>query len=65
MQDRLNKPERQRRPTYVYVDECGDYLNSRDVNIEDILEKGRKFNVGITLAHQQIQQLPQDVMILK
>lgn len=61
MQDRLNKPEHHRRKCYVYVDECGDYLNTADVNITDILEKGRKYNVGMTLAHQQIQQLPQEV----
>ena len=61
MQDRLNRPEEHRRKCYVYIDECGDYLNSSDANISDILEKGRKYNVSLTLAHQQIQQLPQDI----
>lgn len=61
MQDRLNRPEKHRRKCYLYIDECGDYLQSHDVNITDILEKGRKFNVSVTLAHQQIQQLPVEV----
>ena len=61
MLDRLNRPQIKRRKTYVYVDECGDYLSSDDVNITDILEKGRKFNVGLTLAHQHTQQLPPNV----
>ena len=61
MQDRLNRPPEHRRKTYVYIDECGDYLQTDDVNITDILEKGRKYNVGITLAHQQVNQLPQNV----
>lgn len=61
MQDRLNRPHEHRRKTYVYIDECGDYLQTDDVNITDILEKGRKYNVGITLAHQQVNQLPQNV----
>lgn len=62
MQDRANRPEHHRRKCYVYVDECGDYLNSSDVNITDILEKGRKYNVSITLAHQHDGQLPPDVL---
>jgi hypothetical protein len=61
MQDRLNRPPEHRRKTHLYIDECGDYLQTEDVNITDILEKGRKYNVGVTLAHQQINQLPPDV----
>jgi predicted ATPase len=58
MQDRANRRPEHRRKAYVYVDECGDYLQSADTNITDILEKGRKYNVGITLAHQHLGQLP-------
>lgn len=61
MQDRLNRPPEHRRKTYLYIDECGDYLQTEDVNVTDILEKGRKYNVGVTLAHQQINQLPPNV----
>lgn len=61
MQNRANRPPEHRRKCYVYIDECGDYLSTSDVNITDILEKGRKYNVSLTLAHQQIRQLPDDV----
>ncbi|MFC1689177.1 type IV secretion system DNA-binding domain-containing protein [Pseudomonadota bacterium] len=61
MQNRANQPESGRRKAYVYVDECGDYLQTADTNVTDILEKGRKYNVGITLAHQHINQLPVEV----
>lgn len=61
MQDRLNSPEHHRRKCYLYIDECGDYLETHDVNITDILEKGRKYNVAITLAHQQTKLLPVEV----
>ena len=48
-------------PTQVFIDELGDYLNSDDTNIRDLLEKGRKRNVGMTLAHQQLSQIPAKV----
>lgn len=41
-------------PTFVYIDECQEYV---DENVALILEQARKFNVGVTLAHQYIGQL--------
>ena len=46
-------PEK-RLPTFVYVDECQDYLDS---NVALILEQARKFKVGMVLAHQYVGQL--------
>ena len=43
-----------RMPTFVYVDECQEYL---DQNVALILEQARKFKVGMILAHQYIGQL--------
>lgn len=43
-----------RLPTFVYIDECQDYL---DQNVALILEQARKFQVGMVLAHQYIGQL--------
>lgn len=43
-----------RLPTFVYVDECQDYL---DQNVSLILEQARKYNVGMVLAHQYLGQL--------
>lgn len=44
----------QRKPAFVYIDECQDYL---DQNVSLILEQARKFNVGMILAHQYLGQL--------
>lgn len=53
-QERATIPADQRLPCFVYIDECHDYL---DDNVAQILEQARKFNVGLTLAHQYIGQL--------
>lgn len=46
--------EDRRTPTYVYVDEAQEYF---DDTIETILSQARKYRVGITLAHQTLDQL--------
>lgn len=53
-QERATLARGDRLPTFVYVDECADYL---DQNVSVILEQARKFNVGMVLAHQYIGQL--------
>lgn len=53
-QERATLPREARKPTFVYIDECADYL---DENVSLILEQARKFNVGIVLAHQYVGQL--------
>jgi hypothetical protein len=53
-QERAALPKEKRLPTFVYVDECADYL---DQNVSVILEQARKFNVGMILAHQYVGQL--------
>lgn len=53
-QERATLHPDERTPTYVYVDECQDYL---DANVSLILEQARKFNIGMVLAHQYIGQL--------
>ena len=47
-------PERQRTPTFLYVDEAQEYF---DDTIETILSQARKYRVGITAAHQTLDQL--------
>jgi type IV secretory pathway TraG/TraD family ATPase VirD4 len=42
------------RPVFFYIDEAATYLGE---NIESILERSRESRVGLTLAHQQMQQL--------
>lgn len=45
---------RDRTPTFVYVDEAHEYFDER---IETILGQARKYRVGLTLAHQTLDQL--------
>lgn len=47
-------PARNRTPTFVYIDEAQEYF---DDSIETILNQARKFRVGLTLAHQTLDQL--------
>jgi hypothetical protein len=47
-------PEWRRTPTFLYVDEAQEYF---DDTIETILSQARKYRVGITAAHQTLDQL--------
>ncbi len=42
------------RPAFVYIDEAADYF---DDNIDTLLIQARKYNVGLTIAHQFLDQL--------
>jgi hypothetical protein len=52
--ERSTIPERLRSSVSVYVDEAQEYF---DDNIETILNQARKYRVGLTLAHQTLDQL--------
>jgi len=52
--ERSTIPERQRSFVSVYVDEAQEYF---DDSIETILNQARKYRVGLTLAHQTLDQL--------
>jgi Type IV secretion-system coupling protein DNA-binding domain len=52
--ERSTVPEHRRTPTNVYVDEAQEYF---DDTIETILSQARKYRVGMTLAHQTLDQL--------
>lgn len=52
--ERAAMREKDRTPTFVYVDEAHEYFDDR---IEAILNQARKFKVGLTLAHQTLDQL--------
>jgi hypothetical protein len=43
-----------RRPAFVYIDEAADYF---DDTIDTLLIQARKYNVGLTIAHQFLDQL--------
>lgn len=52
--ERSTLKEYLRQPCFVYVDEAQEYF---DDNIETILNQARKYRVGLTLAHQTLDQL--------
>jgi hypothetical protein len=52
--ERAADSEASRRPTFLYIDEAADYF---DQNIDTLLIQARKYKVGITLAHQHLDQL--------
>lgn len=55
----LSKEERM--PTFVYIDECHDIIR-RDEKIPIILDQARKFQVGMVLAHQRLDQMTAPVL---
>ena len=52
--ERAADPIASRRPAFVYVDEAADYF---DDNIDTLLNQARKYKVGLTVAHQFLDQL--------
>ncbi len=57
--ERIAIPKNERKPCYVYIDECQDYV---DYKITEILEQTRKFRIGVILAHQYLGQIPSTVL---
>ena len=51
---RATIPENERNPFMVYIDEAQEYINEK---IEDMLNQARKYKVGFTLSHQNLNQL--------
>lgn len=47
-------PEAERRPTFLYIDEAHDYA---DRTLAHLLNQARKYRVGLTIAHQNLDQL--------
>ncbi|MBX9803513.1 MAG: type IV secretion system DNA-binding domain-containing protein [Caulobacteraceae bacterium] len=47
-------PAEDRTPTFVYIDEAQEYFGD---DVETILNQARKYRVGLTLAHQTLDQL--------
>jgi hypothetical protein len=54
-QERAAMPEEQRMPTFVYIDEAHDYFEE-DAGIEQLLNTGRKYKVGVIIAAQNLGQ---------
>ena len=52
-QERAAIPEENRKSTFVYIDEAQDYF---DKSIANLLNQGRKYNVGLIISHQNLSQ---------
>ena len=52
--ERATLPEDERRVTFVYIDEAHDYF---DETVEHLFNQARKYRVGLTIAHQNLDQL--------
>ncbi len=61
-QQRGNVHAAARLPTYVYIDECQDYI-STDKNIATIIDQARKMKIALTLAHQREAQIREPMVL--
>jgi hypothetical protein len=55
---RVNIPEEQRNDFYLYMDEFQNFATD---SIATILSEARKYRLCLTMAHQYIGQLPEDI----
>ena len=57
---RAHRPQDERPDASILIDECHNFLNL-PYRIEDMLAEARGFRVGLTLAHQNLAQLPAEL----
>jgi Type IV secretion-system coupling protein DNA-binding domain len=57
---RAGQPQHARQDCGLYIDECQNYLNL-PYPIEDMLAEARAYRLSVTLAHQNLAQLPPDL----
>lgn len=53
---RASMEEKDRKPFFLYVDEFQNYVSQ---SFESILSEARKYRLGLTIAHQYMDQLHQ------
>lgn len=57
---RIHTPEHQRKDLCAFIDEAQNFLNLPG-SLEDMLAEARGYRLGLTLAHQELGQLPGDL----
>ena len=57
-QERAGISPHKKLPTLVYIDEAQDYFAT---GMETLISQGRKYHVGLVLAHQNLAQFPRDL----
>ena len=55
---RADTPEEKRRDCFMYIDE---FQNFATTAFSHILSEARKYRLNLTIAHQYVQQLPQEI----
>jgi len=55
---RAKLPEHQRKPFYLYIDECHSFIT---LSFADILSEARKYKLSLFLTHQYIGQLQEPI----
>jgi hypothetical protein len=53
-QARASLPPKDRTPFHLYIDEAQEYLDQKTA---ELFNQGRKYNVGVAVAHQNLDQL--------
>jgi hypothetical protein len=59
---RVDTPAAARRPFYLYLDEFQTFTGVAETSYEKILSRARKYQLGLTLAHQQTGQISNSLM---
>jgi hypothetical protein len=57
---RVHQQEQRRADVAAYIDECHNFLNMPG-SLADMLAEARGYHLGLTLAHQELGQLPGDL----
>jgi len=55
-------PEDARRPAFLYIDEFQTFAQTSAVSLIEMLNRLRKYNVGVTLAHQVTADIPSKLL---
>ena len=55
---RADTPPEERRPFFLYIDEFQDFTTQ---SVADMLSELRKYRIGLTMAHQYLQQLQPEI----
>jgi hypothetical protein len=56
MEERMFVSKGERLPVFAYIDEATDYI-AEEENVAELIDKARKQNVALILAHQRLEQI--------
>jgi hypothetical protein len=59
---RADTPKAARTPFYLYLDEFATFVGVNEASYATLLSRARKYHMGLTLAHQQTGQIPNNLL---